>query len=297
MESKATENQTELPALQSLWDFRNPQETEARFRELLPQAEASGNRNYHAELLTQLARTQGLQLKFDEAHTILDAAEQMISEEMTVPRIRYHLERGRTLNSSGKKEEASEQFLLAFNLASEHGEDSYAVDAAHMLGISEKPEQALEWNMKAIDFAEQSTDNSTKGWLGPLYNNTGWTFHDMGQYEKAMDLFEKSLVWRQERKDARGTFIAKWTIGRTLRSLNRPEEALLQQRELLNTIETGEAEKDGYVYEEIGECLLAQGKPEEAQPYFAQASELLSKDPWLQKNEPQRLERLASLGS
>ena len=297
MKTNATENPTGLPDLQGLWDFRNPKETESRFRELLPRAEASGDQDYHAELLTQLARTQGLQMKFDDAHAILDSAEQMISEEMIVPRIRYYLERGRAFNSSGRKEEASALFLQAFNLASEHNEDFYAVDAAHMLGISEKPEQALDWNMKAIEFAEQSDDKRTKGWLGPLYNNTGWTLHDMGQYEKAMDLFERSLTWRQERKDARGTFIAKWTIGRTFRSMNRLEEALEQQRELLHTIDAGEAEKDGYVYEELGECLLAQGNHDEAKPYFAQASALLSQDPWLQKNEPQRLERLQTLGS
>ncbi len=54
-------------------------------------------------------------------------------------------------------------------------------------------------------------------------------------------------------------------------------------------------EQDGYVFEEIGECLLLLNKNEEAKPYFAKAYEYLSKDKWLVDNEPERLERLKEL--
>jgi hypothetical protein len=53
---------------------------------------------------------------------------------------------------------------------------------------------------------------------------------------------------------------------------------------------------DGYVYEEIAECLLALGRKDESRPFFAKAFEALSADPWLPEREPERLERLRREG-
>ena len=41
------------------WDYGDPAASEQRFRELLPRAEQDGDRSYHAQLLTQIARAQG----------------------------------------------------------------------------------------------------------------------------------------------------------------------------------------------------------------------------------------------
>lgn len=40
-------------------------------------------------------------------------------------------------------------------------------------------------------------------------------------------------------------------------------------------------EASGFTFEEIGECLLALGRADEARPYFAQACAALSNDAWL----------------
>jgi len=175
-----------------------------------------------------------------------------------------HLERGRTYNSSNRKAKASEQFELAYEIATENGQDFYSVDAAHMLGISEKLELRLDWSLKAIEVAEKSEDVKAQKWLGSLYNNIGWTFHDLGQYERALELFNKALNWREEQKDKKGTFIANWTIGRTYRSQGKVDEALKIQQDLLREIEEGISDPDGYVYEEIGECLLVKEEQEKA---------------------------------
>ena len=60
----------------------------------------------------------------------------------------------------------------------------------------------------------------------------------------------------------------------------------------------GEAddEKDGFIFEEIGECLLLLNRAEEARPHFSKAYKILSKDPWLAEQEPGRLARLKLLG-
>lgn len=293
---KESANQPTLPNIDTLWNFSNVQETEKKFRELIPLAAQQEDRAYHIELLTQLARTQGLQQKFDEANEILDSANAMITQEMVVPSIRYYLEKGRVFNSSGNREEATKQFTLSFNLAQENAEDYYAVDAAHMLGISANAEDQLNWSLKALEIAEQSKNEKTKKWLGPLYNNIGWTYHDLGQLENALNLFEKSLEWNEQYGSKRSIFIAKWTIGSVYRSLNRVEDALEVQQNLLVEVENGWSETNvGYVYEELAECLLAICKVEESKPHFSKAYSLLSEDQWLRTNEEKRIERLREM--
>ena len=288
--------QNNLPEFDKLWDYNNPAETEKKFKDILQQAENSGDTSYLIELITQIGRTQGLQMKFDEAHKTLDRAEQLLKVEYERPKIRYLLERGRVYNSSKVYDRARELFLQAYDHAVESKEDNLAVDAAHMMGIVEKGDESLKWNEIAMSDAEKSIDPKAKGWLGALYNNTGWTYHDMGNYEKALELFEKNVIWHTERNSKMELIIAKWCVGRTLRSLNRVDESLKMQLELNKEISDKGMEQDGYNYEEIGECMLLLNKNDESKPYFIKAYDLLSKDIWLVENEKGRLDRLKKLG-
>jgi tetratricopeptide (TPR) repeat protein len=298
---------TTLPDFDALWNYDDPAETENRFRELLPVAEASGDVSYHAQLLTQIARTLGLQRQFDEAHQTLDAVEKMLTDSprhegegagvraLEIARVRYLLERGRALNSSKHPDEAKPLFVQAWELAQQVGDDGYAVDAAHMIAIVEEPEQMLAWNLKALDYAEKSQQPRGQKWLGSLYNNIGWKLHDMGQHERALEIFQKAVIWREANGSPANTIrIARWCVARTLRSLNRIDEALAMQRDLLKEAESTGG-KDGYTHEELGELLLMKGS-DEAQQHFALAYQALSQDPWLAENEPERLARLKKLG-
>lgn len=278
-----------------LWNYNKPDETEGKFREILPQIEESGDKSSHLQLLTQIARTQSLQLKFEEAHTILDEVEKLLTDDLKVAKIRYLLERGRTYNSSMQKDKAREFFLRAYDQSVEMDEDFYAVDAAHMMGIVEGANESLEWNTKAVAVAEKSKDSKANKWLGSLYNNTGWTYHDMKEYNKALTVFEKNVKWHTERKSTEELRIAKWCVAKTLRSLNRVQESLEAQKTLLKEMESTDIEKDGYVYEEIAECNYLMGNNEEAKKYFAMAYDLLSQDKWLSEYEGDRLQRLKDL--
>jgi tetratricopeptide (TPR) repeat protein len=276
-----------MPAFDSLWDYDQPDETEQRFRELLP---TITDRSEHAELLTQIARAQGLQGKFAEAHATLDTVEPVLGADLPAASIRYLLERGRVYNSSGNPEQSVPFFREAWELGRAAGEDDLAVDAAHMLGIvSPGSEAQLEWSLTALRLAEASP--KARRWLASLYNNIGWTYADMGQYDKALELFEGALPIREEQGKPGPIRIAKWCIAKMLRLLRRTEEALDIQTGLL-----ADPDHDGFVEEEMGECLLALSRPDEAQPYFALAYEQLSGIRWLAQGEPQRLERLRTLG-
>jgi tetratricopeptide (TPR) repeat protein len=125
-----------------------------------------------------------------------------------------------------------------------------------MLAIIAPPASALTLNLQAIQLAESSGQEKARNWLGSLYNNTGWSYHDMGEYETALNIFEKAEAFRRSKGSVNEIRIATWCIARTLRSLNRVEEALSKQMTLKAELESA-GETDGYVFEEIGECLLA----------------------------------------
>jgi len=285
--------------INKLWNFGDPGATEARFVEVLGRADYAPGTAARAELMTQVARSQGLQRKFDEARKTLAEANEIIvsaGDGAKVARIRWHLERGRTDNSSKTGDRGRTDFLKALELAQAAGEENLAVDAVHMLAIIEPPAAALEWSAKAILMAEAATSEKARNWLGPLYNNTGWTHHDRKEFSKALELFEKSLAFRTEKKQEAEIRIAKWTIARCLRSLGRIEEALSRQQALQTDHEAAK-KSDGFVFEELGECLLALNRGAEARPWFAKAHTELSKDEWLTANEKSRLDRLANLAT
>ncbi len=293
--SGAAMSDNALPEIRELWNFSDPGASESAFREAMSQAEAAGDALYALELKTQLARTMGLRQRFDEGHSLLDEIEPLLPAEPALLHVRYFLERGRCYNSGGQPEKATQEFLKAADFGKRVGNDVLTIDALHMLGISEKGQAGLDWNMQAIRAAEASEDMRAKGWLGPLYNNTGWTWHEMGEYEKALQLFERCEAWHAGRETGRGHFIARWTVARCLRSLERHEEALAQQRELAAEIAAGKQEPDGFVDEEIGELLLLQGDEEGARAAFARAYPVLCDIGWLAGSEPERLDRIAEL--
>lgn len=278
-----------------LWNYDDPSGTEKKFRELLPNAEKGKDKEYYLELMTQIARTNSLQMKFDEAHEILDKVMKQLKPEYITARIRFMLERGRTYNSSKVFDKARELFLAAYMQADKYEEDNLAIDAVHMLGIVDKGEESLKWNELAIQMAEDTEDGKAKGWLGSLYNNTGWTLHDMKEYDKAMVLFEKQVLFYSKKDNKRLMAISKWCVARCLRSMQKTALALTQQLELKDWMEKEGLERDGYNSEEIGECMLELGRKDEAKPYFKKAYEALSQDIWLAENEKERLTRLKEL--
>lgn len=288
---KASDSEN-LPDFDRLWDYGNPAATEAKFQDIFEATKKQATKEYQLELLTQIARCQGLQQKFDDAHTTLDEVEPNLTDSMPTARIRYYLERGRAYNSAGNAEKAQELFQTAYDIGVKDSLDFFTVDAAHMLGIVTKGEDSLKWNEEAMKLAEGSDDPRAKLWLGSLYNNIGWTYFDMADYQVAYDIFGKCKLWYEEKKLAPQARIARWSEAKALRMLGKLQESLKIQMELKDEIDFSGEEPDGYVYEEIAECLLLLKKPEVAKEYFAKAYEYLSKDNWLVTNQPDRLERM-----
>jgi tetratricopeptide (TPR) repeat protein len=285
------------PDFDALWDYQRPEATEAAFRALLPEAERGPDRSYHLQLLTQIARAQGLQRGFDAAHETLDVVEARLGDAPPVVRLRYLLERGRVFDSSGAPDGARPLFRQAWDLAGTAPEVAYyAVDAAHMLAIvAGSPAEGITWNETALERAESAPDGKARRWCGSLHNNLGWAYHDQGDFEAALACFQRALAWRQEHGTAREVRVARWAVGRALRSLGRVDEARAIQEALREEWRRSGEQEDGYVAEEIAECHYAAGRVEESRPFFAEAHARLAADPWLVAQEPDRLHRLERL--
>ncbi len=269
--------------LDTLWNYNDATKSEAIFKDLL--ANKIGDA---AEILTQIARAQGLQGKFDEAHKTLHEAEHLTNDERV--KVRHLLERGRVFNSSNQRDIARSLFLEAYELAENIDADFYEIDAAHMMAIVESLEEQITWHEKALELCKITADERAKKWLGSITNNAAWTYHDLGRYEEALETFQKALLWQEANGNPGTIRIAKWSIARTLRSLQNYQEASEVQQQLLE-----DEKEDGFIYEELGECLFALGEVDRAKPYFAKAHELLSRDAWFVQHENTRLERLDKL--
>ncbi|MHC4956047.1 MAG: tetratricopeptide repeat protein [Planctomycetota bacterium] len=284
---------SKLPDFRKLWNFQDPAATEASFREILPQAEASGDLNYLLELKTQIARTYGLRKQFDDAHALLDEVEAALDETTKVARLRYLLERGRSINSGGSPEKSRPFFVEAWDYGKEIEQHGLAVDAAHMMAIVEPTEKQRAWNEKAVHYAEESGDPGAMAWLGALYNNMGWTSHEEGDYEEALNLHRKCWDWHKERETGRGERIAKWSVAKQLRMLGRSDEALPMQEELLAEYAEADPGNDGFVHEEIAEIKHAAGDAEAAKDHFAQAYEMLKDIDWVETERKERMKKLS----
>lgn len=280
------------PDLLALWDFDDPAASEARFRAALEQA----THDAALSLRTQIARTLGLRRQFDQAHRELDAVEAGLAGAGPEPRVRTLLERGRAWRSAGEPARARPLFLQAEQLARTAKLEDLHVDALHMVAlVQHDPEEQMAWTRRALAAALAAKDLQARRWEASLANNLGWALHDAGRHAEALAQFRAALAAR-ERDGAKPQHIreARWAVARGLRALARHDEALAVLRGLETELAAAGA-ADGFVPEEIGENLLALGRPDEARGFFAQAHAQLSQINTLERPDDARLARLMAL--
>jgi Flp pilus assembly protein TadD len=272
--------------IDELWDYDEPAASETRFREAL--ANETSPERVH-ELMTQLARAVGLQRRFEDAHSILDE----VTPATPRVEVRHLLERGRVLNSSGKPDEAKPLFVDSFELAQANGMEFLAADAAHMVAIVTSGAEAIAWNQKTLDIAEVAEDERARKWTQSIRNNMGWAYYDLGEFENSLQQFEIAEELSRGGPVKRH-LIARWCVAKAKRALGRYEEALAEQLNL--EIANKEIQSDdAFVQEELGECLLALRRTEEARRHFVQAYEKLSKIAWVAEDQPDRMSRIKDL--
>jgi tetratricopeptide (TPR) repeat protein len=203
--------------LRPLWDFDDLGLSAERFREQLDREDTDAGR---AEVLSQLARVEGLRDDFQRSAELLDRAE-LLAGSHPVANIRLELERGRMFRSSGDLEAAFPLFKSAFGRASEVGEFWFAGDAAHMCAIAVTDRDLMEeWTQRGLDLGEREPDAAY--WAGPLLNNLGWAYFDAGDHERALGLFEQAVVARERDPGNEAAIqLAKEAVEEARRALGR----------------------------------------------------------------------------
>jgi tetratricopeptide (TPR) repeat protein len=272
--------------LRPLWDFGDLDLSERRFTEQLDREVDDAGR---AEVLSQLARVEGLRGAFDRCGELLDEAERISGGEPLVE-VRVALERGRMLRSSGDPAAAYPLFLTAFERAVAAGEHYLAGDAAHMAALAAPDDEGFRaWTTRGIELGEQQP--AAAYWRGPLLNNLGWMLNERGAHDEALPVFERALATREENPDDEYTIeIARYTVAVALRTVNRPAEAAeLAKRAVAWSLRSGR--HDPYFHEELAEDYAALGRPEDAAEQARRALELFGSD----ATPAQRL-RLEELG-
>jgi tetratricopeptide (TPR) repeat protein len=257
--------------LRALWDFADLDASERRFRERLSHEPHGSER---AELLTQLARVQGLRGEFDEGERLLEEAEALAGSSPAAL-VRIELERGRLRRSSGDPQAALPRFEAAYEAASTAGELFLAADAAHMAALAAPSrEEFVTWTKRGIRIAE-SGDESAAYWLGPLLNNLGWEHYDAGEHEEALDAFERALRARERDAESQEPIqIARYAVAKALRALGRPAEAIGLMEQAVAWTEA-EGTPDGWFHEELAEDYAALGRASEAAAQATRALALL----------------------
>src|SRR5262249_54985169 len=139
-----------------------------------------------------------------------------------------------------------------------------------MLAIVSHGEESIRWNELGLQLAATSSIDRVRHWRGSLLNNLGWTQFDIGDFQSALTTFQSALAFPERAGDAVRIRVARWTVARCLRALEKYDEALAIQRDLIQYPE------QGFVSEELGELLLVLGRSDEARPHFKNAYALLA---------------------
>lgn len=278
--------------LRALWDFDDLDTTERRLREQLQlETDDAGD----AEVLTQLARVEGLRGDIDAGERLIEEAAARAGDDATA-RARIDLELGRLRRSSGDPEEAAPLFASAFETSLGSGRSFIAADAAHMAALSAPDRPGfLSWTERGIELAE--ADDDARYWLGPLLNNLGWERYEHGEYEAALDAFERALRARErDGSDREAIEIARYAVGKALRALGRSAEAVALLEQAVAWAQR-EGAPDGWFHEELAEEYAALGRANEAREQARLAVPLLLEADPSFVDDVDRAARLRSLAA
>lgn len=309
---KKSDANIELKNFDELWGILgDPALVEKKLKEMLDQAEFSQDKSIYLQMLSQIALTQALQKKFEDACYTLDSAQKLLLPEYQLAQARIFLERARLLQQEvlfgdKKKEQlldAKSYLEKAFNLCKKEGFDFFAIDAAHMIAIiAENIDEKIAWNERAISLALNTHNSKAASWLGSLYNNLGRNYEEKKQYDEALLAFKKALEHREQEGYKPNIRIARWSVANMLRLINHLDEALVIQlalaREYDDMARSGSIDMplemfkltQGWIYEEIALTYHALTKK------FAQLAYInLSNNEMFCTTSPERLTKLKHL--
>ena len=230
------------------------------------------------EAMAQVARCY---LKVDQKeegrHWLMMAAE-MATVQMPRAWSRYLGVRGRFEWQDNDLETATATFQEMYDYCLRHDLHERAIDAANMVAITAPPEERILWGRKGIEAAETG---GVEGWLGPLWNNLGWTYDDLGRYQESLEALLKAREYHWKLGGELNKLIADWSVGHAYRMTGQDEEAARWMRPVLAWSERfyaaeqspDAAEWIGHSCRELAELALQRENLLEALEYLGRARE------------------------
>jgi Tfp pilus assembly protein PilF len=126
----------------------------------------------------------------------------------------------------------------------------------------------LRWGQAALEVVLSSTQDSARRWEASVRNNIGVALGQLGRHEEALGQFQQALAIRERGTNAQATRVAHWMVARTLRSLQRNDEALAIQLRLEREFDAA-GQTDPYVFEELEALYRTTGDTVKAEHYLA----------------------------
>jgi len=271
-ESKIT-TKALLDKADSLFNSNEYEASRAIYIQAMEQANTNKENSELTEAYSMIARTYLIMDKKEEGRPWIQKAEKVGNSKEPLGWSRYLGVRGRFEWKDKELDKATATFKEMYNYCSGRKLYERAIDAAHMVAITGKPEEQIEWGKKGLKEAEEGT---VTRWLGPLWNNLGATYEDMGRYKEALDAYLKAREFHWRYGDEKNKLIADWAVGHAYR-LNRDNASAEKWlRPVLAWCEKiNETEFEGLTNRELGEIELSRPSPDMALSYFLKAEEKL----------------------
>lgn len=273
--------------------FNNDQKSEALdiFKLAVDTALAENNNSNLTEAYSQVARCYLSMDNKDEGRPWLDKAEKIASKNEPQGWARYLGVKGRYLWNDAaaeqkeiapEAEDAAKVFSEMYDYSMAHNLYNDAIDAANMMSIVGKKEDRVAWSLKGIKAAE---DGGLESWMAPLWNNLGWNYEDLGQYDKSLEAFKEARRYHYKKGNEQSMLIADWSVAHAFRMTGQYDSALVWcQRTAIwakdvydENRSPDNAEWLGMTYKEIGETSLATGNQKRALAGFRSARMYLDK--------------------
>lgn len=254
------------------------------YQQVAKQAEKEKEPEVLIEALSQIARGFLIQGKAEEGKFWLEKAKEKFKnqtpEKYPLGWSRYVGVLGRFQWKAEQKKLATKTFKEMYEFCLKHQLHSRAIDAAHMVAITGNSKEQIFWGKKGIEAAEKG---KLEGWLGPLWNNLGWTYDEKGDYQAALEALIKAREYHWRFGSEHAKLVADWSIGHINRKLKQYEKALNWLRPTLAWAQRRYREKEipdraewiGLTLQELGEIEVLQGELKEALSDLKEAQKYL----------------------
>lgn len=269
-------SQAMLEAGDQLFRSRSYGEARRAYQEAAEAAEEEGHPSTRIEALAQVARTYSITGEGEKGEPWLNQAAALARESEPLGWSRYRLVLGVFQREAGRRELATQTFIELYEYCLAHELHERAVNAAHMVAIAADLETQVGWGKKGIAAAEAGGHDE---WLGPLWNNLGWTYDDLGRYEESLQALITAREYHYRGESDHAKLVADWSVGHAHRMVGEPEIArewlrdvhLRATRRYEGNRNAETAEWVGHAAKELAELNADEGKRDEAYQLMREA--------------------------